>query len=69
MQSHYTDKAKSALSFAEKSAKSLKQGYVGTEHILLGLLKEGTGVAARVFLLWAQIPFRLCLLCNLDKAS
>ncbi|MBQ2412816.1 MAG: ATP-dependent Clp protease ATP-binding subunit ClpC, partial [Anaerotignum sp.] len=48
MQSHYTDKAKSALSFAEKSAKSLKQGYVGTEHILLGLLKEGTGVAARV---------------------
>ena len=44
----YTDKAKSALSYAEKSAKSLKQGYIGTEHILLGLLKEGTGVAAKV---------------------
>ena len=48
MQSHYTDKAKAALLCAEKSAKSLKQGYVGTEHILLGLMKEGTGVAARV---------------------
>ncbi len=48
MQSHYTDKAKEALLLAEKSARSLKQGYVGTEHILLGLIKEGTGVAARV---------------------
>ena len=48
MQSHFTDKAKAALICAEKSAKSLKQGYVGTEHILLGLLKEGTGVAAKV---------------------
>jgi len=48
MQSRYTDKAKNALSCAEKCARSLKQGYVGTEHILLGLIKEGTGVAARV---------------------
>ena len=46
----YTDKAKTALSYAEKSARSLKQGYIGTEHILLGLLKEGTGVAARVLM-------------------
>ena len=44
----YTDKAKAALLYAEKSSRSLKQGYIGTEHILLGLLKEGTGVAARV---------------------
>ena len=48
MQSQYTDKAKVALSCAEKCAKSLKQGYVGTEHILVGLLNEGTGVAAKV---------------------
>ena len=46
----YTDKAKDALLHAEKSARSLKQGYIGTEHILLGLLKEGTGVAARVLM-------------------
>lgn len=48
MQSQFTDKAKAALLLAEKTAASLRQGYVGTEHILAGLLKEGTGVAARV---------------------
>lgn len=48
MQSRYTDKASEALNQAQKSARSLKQGYVGTEHILLGLIREGTGVAARV---------------------
>lgn len=50
MQSQYTDKAKAALLLAEKTAASLRQGYVGTEHILVGLLKEGTGVAAKVLI-------------------
>lgn len=45
---HFTEKAKSALKLAEQAAKRLRQNYVGTEHILLGLLKEGTGVAAKV---------------------
>ncbi|MBQ7781121.1 MAG: ATP-dependent Clp protease ATP-binding subunit [Lachnospiraceae bacterium] len=48
MQSQFTDKAKAALLLAEKTAKRLRQGYVGTEHILVGLLKERTGVASRV---------------------
>ena len=48
MQSQFTDKAQNALSHAARLARSLKQGYIGTEHILLGLIKEGTGVAARV---------------------
>ncbi len=48
MQSQFTDKAKAALSAAEKTAAGLRQGYVGTEHILAGLLQEGTGVAAKV---------------------
>ena len=48
MQPQFTEKAKAALLLAEKTAASLKQGYVGTEHILAGLLKEGTGVAAKV---------------------
>ncbi len=48
MQSGFTDKAKAALLLAEKVAKSLRQGYVGTEHILIGLLREKTGVAAKV---------------------
>ena len=50
MQSQYTDKARAALMLAEKAARKLKQNYVGTEHILLGLLEEGTGVAARVLI-------------------
>ena len=50
MQSQFTSKAKAALMLAEKAARSMRQGYVGTEHILLGLLREQTGVAARVLL-------------------
>ena len=50
MQSQFTDKALNALSYASKSARNMKQGYIGTEHILVGLIKEGTGVAARVLL-------------------
>ncbi len=48
MQSNYTDKAKEALNHAARCARSLKQGYVGTEHILVGLLAEQSGVAAKV---------------------
>ena len=43
MQPQFTEKANAALLLAEKTAASLRQGYVGTEHILAGLLKEGTG--------------------------
>ena len=44
----YTPQAKEALSLAVEMAESLNHGYVGTEHLLIGLLQEGTGVAARV---------------------
>ena len=44
----YTPRVKKVLSLAAKEAKSLNHTYVGTEHILLGLLREGDGVAARV---------------------
>ena len=50
MQTQFTQKARQVLKLAEKYAKKLKAGYVGTEHILLGLLKEGSGVAAKVLL-------------------
>ncbi len=43
-----TDKAKTALALAERAAGRMHAGYVGTEHILLGLLREKTGVAAKV---------------------
>jgi ATP-dependent Clp protease ATP-binding subunit ClpC len=39
---------KKVLALAGKEAKTLNHSYVGTEHILLGLLREGEGVAARV---------------------
>lgn len=44
----FTGKAQTALILAEKCAKQFHQGYVGTEHILVGLLRENTGVASRV---------------------
>ncbi len=46
----FTDKAKTALRLAEKTAARMQTGYVGTEHILVGLLKENTGVAAKVLI-------------------
>lgn len=44
----YTPRVKKVLALASKEAKALQHSYVGTEHILLGLLREGEGVAARV---------------------
>lgn len=44
----YTPRVKKVLNLANKEAKQLSHSYVGTEHLLLGLLREGEGVAARV---------------------
>src|SRR5260221_8645340 len=44
----YTPRVKKVLALAVKEAKALNHTYVGPEHILLGLLREGDGVAARV---------------------
>jgi hypothetical protein len=44
----YTPRVKKVLALAVKEAAALQHKYVGTEHILLGLLREGDGVAARV---------------------
>ena len=46
----FTNKAKTALLLAEKTASRMHTGYVGTEHILVGLLKENSGVAAKVLM-------------------
>ena len=48
MKSNYTEKAKAALMLAQKEAKKFNQSYVGTEHILIGLLKENTAIASQV---------------------
>ena len=44
----YTDSAKAALRLAERAAKESNSGYVGTEHLLLGLIREPEGVASNV---------------------
>ena len=44
----FTPRVKKVLALAGKEARALNHSYVGTEHILLGLLREGDGVAARV---------------------
>ncbi len=43
----YTPRSKKVVMLAQKEAKALHQPYVGTEHLLLGLLAEGEGVAAQ----------------------
>ena len=48
MQLPYTVKAKKAIEIAGKMSKSLHHNYIGTEHLLIGLLKENSGVAAKV---------------------
>ncbi len=48
MQKSFTSKAQKALKLSEKASKSMQHNYIGTEHLLLGLLREGTGVAANV---------------------
>jgi ATP-dependent Clp protease ATP-binding subunit ClpC len=45
----FTDKARNVLALAQEEARSLKQSYVGTEHLLLGLLREKEGIAAQAF--------------------
>lgn len=45
---HYTPRAKKVIELSMDEARKLSHSYVGTEHILLGLIREGEGVAARV---------------------
>ena len=42
----FTERAQKAILLAQEEAKNLRHNYVGTEHLLLGLLAEGEGVAA-----------------------
>ena len=44
----FSERAKKVLSLAQEEAQRLQHPYIGTEHLLLGLLREGEGVAARV---------------------
>jgi ATP-dependent Clp protease ATP-binding subunit ClpC len=44
----FTDRARKVMNLAKQEAQRLNHEYIGTEHILLGLVQEGSGVAANV---------------------
>ena len=44
----FTDRARRVVVLAQEEARMLNHNYIGTEHILLGLIREGEGVAAQV---------------------
>src|SRR4030081_3281547 len=46
----FTERARKVLTLAQEEAQRFNHNYIGTEHLLLGLVREGEGVAARV--LW-----------------
>ena len=46
MHKPYTKQAQKVIELTTKAARSMHHNYIGTEHLLLGLLKEGSGVAA-----------------------
>src|SRR3954471_13415343 len=50
----FTDRARKVMQLANQEAQRFKHEYIGTEHVLLGLIKEGSGVAAKV---WKSLDF------------
>lgn len=48
MYEHFTDRSRKVMQLANQEAQRFNHEYIGTEHILLGLVKEGSGVAANV---------------------
>ncbi len=44
----FTERARKVLSLAQEEAQRFQHNYIGTEHLLLGLVREGQGVAAKV---------------------
>ena len=47
-ENQFTPRAEEALRLAQEAAEEMGHGYVGTEHILLGLMREEDGIAHRV---------------------
>jgi ATP-dependent Clp protease ATP-binding subunit ClpC len=59
MLERFTDRARRAIVLAEEEARMLNHNWVGTEHILLGLIREGDGVAAQVLVKLGADPNRV----------
>ena len=50
----FTDRARKVLTLAQEEAQRFNHNYIGTEHLLLGLVREGEGVAAGCSPTWAS---------------
>src|ERR1700678_968720 len=48
MYERFTERARKVMQLANQEARRFNHEYIGTEHVLLGLIKEGSGVAAKV---------------------
>ena len=60
----FSERARRVLSLAQEEAQRFNHNYIGTEHILLGLVRETDGVAARVL-----SSLNVCLLYTSDAAD
>lgn len=56
----FTDQARNAVSVAQEEAQRFNQNYIGTEHLLLGLIRERNGVAARLLIAMGVDLKRVC---------
>ena len=59
MYERFTDRARKVMQLANQEAQRFNHEYIGTEHVLLGLIKEGSGVAANVLNLAACLALGL----------
>ena len=50
-----TPRAKKVIELAVEEARRLNHNYIGTEHLLLGLMREGEGIASACWSLWASV--------------
>src|SRR6266852_132857 len=55
----FTDRARRVVVLAQEEARQLRHNHIGTEHILLGLIREGDGVAAQVLVKLGADPTRI----------
>ena len=63
---NFTERVRKVLAMAREEAARLHHEYVGTEHILLGLIREGEGVAAAV--LYLLLPYTALMTGRVDHA-
>ncbi len=65
----FTERARKVLTLAQEEAQRFNHNYIGTEHLLLGLVREGDGVAARVLSNMGRPVAKIALSCGVHDWS